>query len=348
MIAAVDNCLKSDSGARTSQYMPGFRAQGITCAWEEWEVTERGKAPETTIALVVRDRNGAVLQPASKSMRPKTTLSLMANVSVFADPADKMEYSRDKGYAPTSAKSSVILSHSEHNTLGNKTLATLRTLLTDDLVDATVKLTKNLKPKHHAPSEEQLVTDAAKFTAVLSDPGDDRWALPVQPATDDEPTPKMTFGRKLLTKSYKGAPPDESWNMFGDSADWVRANAADHTPQALKVLLSDGKTYVPPEMLKEVKRDATALVEVVFQGWYLNNRNKSKPQHTIVSWVNMIQLFSNGMDSSGSSRGVDLEAAMAEAANAAAVISDETHNIAVPRKADTETPSHKTTKKRRI
>lgn len=349
LLTAVDSCIRSDTGAaRASQYLPGFDTLKHTIAWEEWEYTDKGDTI-TTIALVVRDKNGAVLQPASKTTRPKTTISLLANLDIYADPADKMEHSRDMGYAPVSAKSSVILSRSDANEPGNQGMATLRTLLTDDLAAATVKLTKGLKPKHHAPSEEALVADGPKFKAVVTDPGDDRWALPVAPATAEEPDPKMTFGRKLLSKSYKGPPPDADWDMFGDAADWVRQGAADHTPQSLKVLLKDGKTYLPPHLLKEIKRGATGLVELVFQGWFLNSRNKNRPQHTIVSWVSMVQLYQNGVGgSSGGAPGVDLEAAMAAAESAKAVIKDDEAGIAVPRKADAQPEGGSKPKKRRV
>ena len=348
LITAVDSCIRTDTGnVRASQYIPGFEKLKHTVAWEEWEYTEKGDTI-TTIALVVRDKNGAILQPASKTTRPKTTLSLIANVDIYADPADKMEHSREKGYSPVSAKSSVLLTHSDQSDTINKSVDKLRTMLTDNLADATVKLTKGLRPKHHAASEEALVNDSAKFMAVVTDQGDDRWALPVAPATADEPHPKMTFGRKLLSKSWKGAPADAEWDMFGDAADWVKQGAADHTPQALKVLLSDGKTYVPPHMLKEIKRGATALVEVVFQGWFLNSRNKHKPQHTIVSWVSMVQLYSNGIGGgSGNAAGVDLEAAMAAAETAKTVIADDATGIAVPRKAEIEAGGGKP-KKRRV
>jgi len=347
LISAVDSCIRTDTGnVRASQYLPGFPNRKHTLAWEEWEYTEKGDT-HTTIALVVRDKDGAVLQPASKTARPRTTISLIANVDIYADPADKMEHSRDMGYSPVSAKSSVLLTHSDQSEVINASTDALRAVLTADLADATVKLTKGLKPKHHAPSEEALVNDSGKFMAVVTDQGDDRWALPVAPATADEPHPKMTFGRKLLSKSWKGAPADADWDMFGDAADWVRQGASDHTPQALKVLLSDGKTYVPPHMLKEIKRGATALVEVVFQGWFLNSRNKNKPQHTIVSWVNMVQLYSNGAGGGGGSApGVDLEAAMAAAESAKTVISDEATGIAVPRKTEAEAGGAKPKKRR--
>jgi hypothetical protein len=335
LIAAVDSCIRTDTGnVRASQYIPGFAKLKHTMAWELWEYTEKGDTI-TTIALVVRDKEGAILQPASKTSRPKTTLSLIANVDIYADPADKMEHSREKGYAPVSAKSSVLLTRSDQSEAINASMETLRAVLTENLADATVELTKSLRPKHHAVSEEALVNDSAKFLAVVTDQGDDRWALPVAPATADEPNPKMTFGRKLLSKSWKGPPADADWEMFGDAADWVRQGAADHTPQALKVLLSDGKTYVPPHMLKEIRRGATALVEVVFQGWFLNSRNKNRPQHTIVSWVSMAQLYSNGTGGGGGSApGVDLEAAMAAAETAKTVVADAATGIAVPRKAE--------------
>lgn len=332
LLKAIDRCLRADKG-RESVYVHGWADTGHTAAWEKWTHTaERGPGEETTLALVVRNKSGDVVQPASKSGRPKTVLSFMADARIYADPEDRMRHIKEQGYAVTSAKSTVIVQPSDNNDLANDALALLNRLLTTDLTKATVEHTKTLDPKPYLPSEEGTVTDEAKFDAILHDPHDERWALPTEFADSTGQLPKLTLKRTMLSKGGRPPAAGPDWDMFGDMADFARQGAPDHTPQALKVLLHDGASVLPAKQLHAIKPGATALVELAVQGWYLNNRNKHKPQHTLVQWVQSVQIFSNGTGGrSGAAGGINLDAAIADAEKAETHVADPDIGIAVPR-----------------
>lgn len=331
LIKAIDRCLRADK-ARIPAYLHGWHDAGVTAKWEPWRYTDRGTAEETTLALVVRNSTGDIVQPTSRSGRPKTVLSFLADARVYAGPEDRMRHIKDQGCAVTSAKSTVIVQPSESNNLANEGLAALNKLLTADLAGATVKHTKTLDPKPYLPSEGATVIDAAKFDAILRGPHDERWSLPAEFPDSTGQIPKLTLKRTMLSKGGRAPASGPNWDMFGDMADFAKQGAPDHTPQCLKVLLHDGATTLPASEMSAIKPGATVLVELAIQGWYLNNRNKHKPQHTVVQWVQSIQVFSNGAGgSAGAAAGINLDAAIAGAEREETHVAGPDTGIAVPR-----------------
>jgi hypothetical protein len=175
------------------------------------------------------------------------------------------------------------------------------------------------------------VADAEKFDAILRDPHDERWSLPTE-FSDGGATPKLTLKRTMLSKPARPPADGPKWEMFGDMAEFARQGAPEHTPQCLKVLLHDGTTWLPAGQMSAIKPGATVLVDLAVQGWYLNNRNKHKPQHTLVQWVQSVQVFSNGSGGgAGPSAGINLDAAIAQAEKEETHVADADTGIAVPR-----------------
>lgn len=330
LMTAIQRCVDSDSSSAGSN-IAAFKTTGHTAKWGPWEYTiGKSGAKETTLALVVRNRQNEIVQPISKQNKPKTVFKLLApKVRVYAGPADRLGHIKQEGYAVTSAKSIIHIESDTEHPVFAEAHDYLNSLLTTGLAEATVEHMKDLKPKQYMPSEGATVTDPDTFKRILMDPHDDRWALPTEQGS---PAPKLSLKRTMLSKSIATPASGPNWEMFGEHKDFAQQGAPDYVPQLLKVLLHDGQTTLQADQMSEIRPGAAALVEFAVQGWYMNTRNKHKPQHTVVQWIQSAQIFCNGSGGpSGSSGGINLEAAIAEIVKAETMVSDADANVSVPR-----------------